>query len=319
MPQATMPSNILLFKKTAEKLGLTFAKIPIKNNKHLFSIASEDRFYLGSWKSPGFYPEARRWGAVLTGNKRLTQDILQQFGYKTIESTFLTHEEHPTFKTFFNLAQAEYKKFPVILKPNNGMDGRGIKYIADIVALKHALKSFYRNKTAVILQPIITDSEYRILIVNGKVELVHSKDFRSVKGDGRKNIQTLLEKVSEKNKNNDFIKLQYTLTGYNKKTILDKNETFGYHIVKDSSARHYQFEKFPKDLLNWARSLTQSLSIDTFAIDLFVDGTLEDSDNYTIIELNSNPGLSHYYTACNDSVQPERICEKVLRDFFKIK
>jgi|GEM_PF-1187744 len=319
MKKDKTPANIALFKQTAEKLGLTFTKMPTKNNKHLFSIASADRFYLGSWKSPGFYPEARRWGGVLTGNKQLTQDILKRLGFKTIQSTFLTYEEHPSFKSFYNLAQEKYQRFPVILKPNNGMDGRGIKYVADMPALKRELKFFYKNRTTVILQPIITDSEYRILIINGKVELVHSKDFRSVKGDGKKDIQSLLGKISEKNKNNDFIKLQYTLTGYTRKTILGYKETFGYHIVKDSSARHYQFEKFPKDLLRWSQSLVHALSIDTVAIDLFVDGSLENSDNYTIIELNSNPGLSHYYTACKDSVQPERICEKVLRDFFKIK
>lgn len=318
MPLEKTPANILLFKRTAEKLGLTFTKMPIKNNKNLFSIASADRFYLGSWKTPGFYPEAKRWGGVLTGNKRLTQNILQNLGFKTIESTFLTYEEHPSFKTFFKLAQEKHEKFPVILKPNNGMDGRGIKYVADMNALKKELKSFHKKKMAVILQPIITDSEYRILIINGDVELVHSKDFRSVKGDGTKNIKTLLEKVADKNKNEDFIKLQYSLTGYNKNTILAKDETFGYHIVKDSSSRYYQYEKFPKDLVRWAKSLTQSLTIDTVAVDLFVDGDLEDSNNYTIIELNSNPGLAHYYTSCHDAVQPERICEKVLRHFFKI-
>jgi hypothetical protein len=319
MPHSKMPSNIVLFKKTAEKLGLTFTKVPTVGSRNLFKIASADRFYMGSFKSPGFYPETCRWHGVFTGNKQLTQNALQELGYKTITSTYLTPQEHPAFSTFLALAEENCHKFPVILKPNNGMDGRGIKYIADTKSLKRELKAFYKNKTSVLLQPIVTESEYRILIINGSVELVHSKDFRCVVGDGTKNIKTLLVEIPDKNKNEDFIKLQYELTGYTKKTVLDKNVAFKYHIVKDSTARHYQFKNFPKDLIRWSKSLTKDLSMQTVAIDLFIDGDMEDSTNYTIIELNSNPGLSHYYTACNDSVQPERICEKVLRDFFKIK
>jgi len=318
MPQTKMPSNILLFKKTAEKLGLTFTKVPISNSRNLFKIASPERFYLGSFKAPGFYPETCRWHGVFTGNKKLTQSILQELGYKTITSCFLTPQESFTFSAYLALAEENYKKFPLILKPNNGMDGRGIKYIGDAKSLKHELKAFYKSKKTVLLQSIILEPEYRILIINGSVELFHSKDFRSVQGDGKKNIKTLLEEIPNKDKNAEFIKLQYTLTGYTKKTVLNKNELFKYHIVKDSSGRHYQFENFPEDLLRWSKALIKDLSIQTVAIDLFINGDIEDSANYTIIELNSNPGLTQYYTACNDAIQPERICEKVLRDYFKL-
>jgi hypothetical protein len=318
MTDAKMPSNIRLFKKTAEKLGLTFTKVPTPHSKNLFKISSADRFYLGSFASPGFYPETCRWHGIFTGNKQLTQNALQELGYKTIRSTFLIPQEHPSFTSFFALAEEKYQRFPLILKPNNGMDGRGIKYIADMASLKRELKSFYKDETTVLMQSIITEPEYRILIVNGSVELVHSKDFRSVVGDGVKNIKTLLAEVADKNKNEDFIALQYKITGHTMKTVLTTDESFRYHIVKDSSARHYQFENFPKDLVTWSTALVKDLSMKTVAVDLFIDGDMEDSANYTIIELNSNPGLSHYYTSCNDSVQPERICEKVLRDFFNI-
>ena len=319
MPHSKMPSNILLFKNTAERLGLTFTKVPITNSRNLFKIASAERFYLGSFKAPGFYPETCRWHGVFTGNKRLTQDILQELGYSTIASIFLTPQEHPSFATFLALAEETYQKFPIILKPNDGMDGRGIKYIANIKSLKRELKAFYKQGKTVLLQPIVTEPEYRILIINGSVELFHSKDFRSIVGDGKNNIKTLLAEILDKNKNEDFIKLQYTLTGYTKKTVLSEGELFKYHIVKDSSGRHYQFKKFPKDLMKWSKSLVKDLSIKTVAIDLFIDGDIEDSSNYIIIELNSNPGLTQYFKACNDSIQPERICEKVLRDYFNLK
>ena len=312
-------TNVALFAKTAKRLGLTVTKIPTATNKTLFSIASKDKFYFGSSKAPGFYPESRRWGAHLTGSKQLTQKILKKLGYKTIRSAFIMPRLHTSFQSFFKQAENAAKKFPVILKPDDGLDGRGIKYIANKAILKREMKTFYQNGTTVILQPIISDSEYRILIVNGNVELVHSKDFRSITGDGKTSIEMLLKEIPAGYQNTDFTSMQYELTGHTLNTILPKGDHFPYHIVKDSSKTHYQFEKFPKNLITWAKKLTKDLSIETYAIDLFVGTDLSDTDNYTIIELNSNPGLVHYYYSCNDKVQPDRICEKVLKKYFNIK
>ena len=245
--------------------------------------------------------------------------MLKKLGYKTIKSSFITPSNHNSFQSFFKEAKKAASTFPVILKPDKGLDGRGIKYVANTTILKRELETFYKKHITVLVQPIITDSEYRILIINGKVELVHSKDFRCVTGDGIQTIQSLLRHVSKRNKNNDFIELQYDLTRNTPETILPVGMTFAYHIVNDSSARHYQFEKFPKNLTKWASELTKDLSIDTFAIDLFVKKDLSDSDGYTIIELNSNPGLAHYYYSCNDTVQPDRICTKVLKKYFNLK
>jgi len=117
-------SNVDLFAKTAKKLGLTFKKIPTDTNKTLFSISNDRKFYFGSTKAPGFYPESRRWGAHLTGSKQLTQKILKKLGYKTIQSTFIHSDSHTSFKSFFSQAEKASKKFPVILKPDKGLDGR---------------------------------------------------------------------------------------------------------------------------------------------------------------------------------------------------
>lgn len=312
-------TNIELFAKTAKKLGLTVTPLHAKNNKTLHAISSGDKFYFMSSKAPGFYPESKRWGAHLTGSKQLTQNMLTKLGYTTIRSSFLTPGDYNSLKAFSTEAQKVTKKFPVILKPDDGLDGRGIKYVANNTILKREMKHFYAKNTTVIIQPIITDSEYRILIVNKKVELVHSKDFRSITGDGEQTIQSLLKRIPARNLNTDFIQMQYNLTGYTYKTVLPADIQFPYHIVKDSSGRHYQHKNFSRDLLDWSNKLVKDLSIDTFAIDLFVTDNLERSSGYTIIELNSNPGLSHYYTSCNDTVQPDRICEKVLKKYFKIK
>lgn len=312
-------SNIELFSKTAKKLGLTVTPIPTEKNKNLCSISLGNKFYFLSSKAPGFYPNAKRWGAHLTGSKQLTQKMLTKLGYKTIRSNFLAPSAYTSFTAFFAQTQKVTKKFPVILKPDDGLDGRGIKYVANNTVLKREMKTFYLKNTTVIIQPIITDPEYRILIINKKVELVHSKDFRSIVGDGTQTIASLLSHIPAKNLNVDFISMQYSLTGYTSTSILPEGIQFPYHIVKDSSATHYQYKSFPKALTSWANKLVTDLSIDTFAIDLFVKADLKDPSGYTIIELNSNPGLAHYYYACNDTVQPDRICNKVLRTYFGLK
>ena len=312
-------TNIDLFQRTAKKIGLTFKKTPIEGNPNLFCISGNGKFYFGSSKAPGFYPEARRWGAHLTGNKMLTQETLTELGYKTVKSSFLKPQNFASFKDFFAKAKKDYCKFPVILKPNKGLDGRGIKYIAELSSLKHEMRKFYKRKITVVMQQILMEPEYRILVVNNKVEIVHSKDFRAVIGDGTKTIAALLKETPDKDKNEEFIKLQYNLTKTTKRSVLPKNTEFTYHIVKNSSDRHWQTSRFPKELTNWATELTKTLNIPTLGIDLFIAGDLHDSDTYTIIELNSNPGLSHYYSSRANTEQPERIAEKVLRSYFKLK
>lgn len=231
---------------------------------------------------------------------------------------FFDPQEFASSDKFCKAAIAKCQKFPVLIKPNKGLDGRGILYIDNIASLKRELKNFYKLKSVIIIQPIIAHPEFRILVINNEIELVHSKDFRAVTGDGISTIGDLLEKVSARDKNEDYIKLQFKLNKYNKKTVLRKDEEFKYHIVKNSSGRHFQTSDYSEEVIKWTKHLADSLNMGTFAIDLFADKDLKDSSKFTIIELNSNPGLAHYVKLCNDSSQPKRICERVLRDYFKL-
>ncbi|MFT5036905.1 MAG: hypothetical protein ACI9VM_000474 [Candidatus Azotimanducaceae bacterium] len=311
-------TNTELFQKTAKKLGLKFKKTPVERNKGLFSISGNGQHYFGSPNAPGFYPNVTRWNGAFTVNKKLAQSTLTQLGYKTIPSKFLIPTAHASFKSFWEKAQKMSPLFPIIIKPNAGFHGRGIQYVTDSPQLKRALQLLYREGREFMLQPVIDQEEYRILIVNGKVELVSSRSAPSVQGDGTKTIDELLATIPEDSKNTDFIRNQYAKNKLTPKTILEESMLFPYHILKDTDCRYYQSEKLPKELVKWANTLSKTLSAPVIGMDLFVNGQLSDPDNYTVIELNSNPGLANYYNKCGDSSQPLRICEKVLRDYFKI-
>lgn len=207
----------------------------------------------------------------------------------------------------------------MIIKPNGGFHGIGIQYIINNTQLRRVLKSLYREGKEFMMQPVLEQDEYRILIVNGKTELVSSRSNPCVLGDGVKTIAELLATIPMKSKNNDFIRHQYQKNNWTANTVLGKSIPFAYHFLKDTDGRYYQSQNLPKDLVTWAATLSKRLTAPVIGIDLFVKGNLHNKDNYTIIELNSNPGLANYYNKLGDLTEPMRICEKVLRDYFALK
>jgi len=311
-------SNVALFKRISKKLGLTFKMESMPGNKTLFSITDGTRMYLGSTAEPGFFPNVQRWNATLTKNKHLTQRILNRLKYKTIRSVYLFPKDFSSCGKFMSFAEQKAPKYPFIVKPDVGLQGAGIKYITDKKTLRDAIRPLYEKSKVSMLQPIIDQEEYRVLVINNKVELVHSKGYYSVIGDGEQTIESLLKNVP-KNKQDEKFQLEvYKKLKKTKKTILEKDEKFPCHLIKKPTTDYYASEKLPKHLVKWSIDLAKQLSSPVLGIDIFVKSDLNNPKDYTIIELNSNPGLGYFYSWYDDDYEPERICESVLRNYFKM-
>jgi hypothetical protein len=311
------PSNLDLYVNASVKLGLTVEKIDSGIRSPLM-ISNGAKFTLINTKSPGFYPSNMRWTASFTGSKMLSQKILSKIGYKTIKTHFIKKTDFESSSQLREFITAGFFTFPVLVKPNYGSDGENISIVENLEDLVEVACMQFENKRSFLIQPIMSESEYRVLVVNGTVQLIHSKANQYVTGDGVATIAALLESVKPKNKDSVYIKWQYKKMKLDSASILPNGIKFEHHLTKVPSLDYYKTSDFDPAMEKWALKLAADISSSVVGIDVFVPGSVSDTDAYTIIELNSNPAVYYLPKRCNDIHTGPRIVEKVLRDYFNI-
>ncbi|MDC1205620.1 hypothetical protein N8083_02115, partial [Candidatus Pacebacteria bacterium] len=221
-------------------------------------------------------------------------------------------------KELSNYLQKRTSSYPVLIKPDKGFRGRGIAIAENLSQLKRLALPNYKAKKDFMIQPILDQNEYRILVVNNEVVLMHSKANPSVMGDGVATIKQLLAPILDIAKDETFISWQHTKKRTKPSSILTKGETFEYHLTKKPTTTYYETENMPLPVKKWALKLAKDISSPVVGIDVFIPGPLSETSRYTIIELNSNPGVDYLITYCNDNRSPFLIFEKVLQDYFKV-
>lgn len=312
-------TNIEIYEQAAKNLGITTELVQSSPSTHSLLITYKEKFYLASASTPGFYPEVRRWNAHFSSSKLLTQKILKRFGYKVVSSEAIRHAD------FSSLHQLDAKlrqldlKYPILIKPDMGLRGQGIALADTLVQLKKIAKEKFQRGEDFMLQPILNQNEYRILIVNYEVVLMHSKQNPHIVGDGVSTIAQLLSEIKKSKKDETFIKYEHKLHKTKASSVLKKGTFFEYHLTKKPTSDYYQTSQIPAVIKKWTLKLAKTINAPVIGIDVFIPGTFADTSTYTIIELNSNPGLNYLPTYCNDETTAINIFEKVLRDYFGIK
>jgi cyanophycin synthetase len=88
--------------------------------------------------------------------------------------------------------------FPIVIKPVNGNHGRGatinITNMKDAVVALEAAKNISRS---VICEKFITGDDYRLLVINYKLVAAAKRTPASVIGNGKNNIQQLIDEVNQ--------------------------------------------------------------------------------------------------------------------------
>lgn len=307
-----------MYETVAKKLNLKTEYVQSTPTRKPLLISNGERFFLINTSSPGFYPEARRWNAHFTSSKLLTQKILNQFGYSTLHTYALRVKDYSSQRQLVKFLSTQEYTFPVLVKPDRGKDGEDIRIVEDIRTLKSAAAKLYTHSNDFLIQPIRTEPEYRILVVDYEVVLMHSKRNQSVIGDGIATIKQLLQSIPDKKKDAVYISWQHKKHGTKPSSVLQKGTEFEYHLTKIPSADFYVTEGFHPVIEKWAVGLAKTISSPVVGIDVFIPESFSDPNTFTIIELNSNPALYYLPTRCNDSITGYKIVEKVLRNFFNL-
>lgn len=316
--QKRYKSNIETLKEVALELSYSATYLPGAQRAKRLLISNGKKMYIANSTLFGFYPEIQRWQQHLFDSKILTQEILQKLGYKTIISFTAYCDAYTSLTSLQKDVSQKINNFPVIVKPEGGARGRNISLALSKTALLQQVKALYLEKKNLLIQPILVHDEYRILVVNGSIEVIHMKQLNHIVGDGIHTIRKLLRKKNNGEKDNTFIKLELKKRNLHMDSILSKDDTFISHLTRFSSPHeYYQSKKFPKNITAWAKKLTQDISVKTIGIDIFAPYGLSDPDSYIIIELNANPAFEYFHKRYNDEAKTKEIATKFLRHYFK--
>ena len=131
--------------------------------------------------------ETRAIAESIAQDKELTRQLLQAAGVPTAQGYPVTSAED-AWET------AEYIGVPVVVKPQDGNQGRGVT--TNVTTKEQVLAGYaaaLEESSSVIVEKFAPGNDYRLLVVNGKVVAASRREPAQVMGDGRTSIRELVE------------------------------------------------------------------------------------------------------------------------------
>ena len=128
----------------------------------------------------------------IASDKGLTNQLLSAAGLPVPRAEVVEDEDEA-------VAAAERVGYPVVVKPLDGNHGRGVGLdLRDGDAVRAAFPEARRQSRAgdVIVESYITGSDYRVLVIGGRMVAVAERVPASVTGDGSRTVRELAEIVN---------------------------------------------------------------------------------------------------------------------------
>lgn len=242
-------------------------------------------------------------------DKSLTNTVLKKAHFKVPGQTIATtHKEN---REFFN----KYKS--VVTKPLDLSLGQGVS--VDIRSLKEMDKAINHlreggNET-VLIEEYISGKDLRVVVIDYKFVAAVHRIPPQVTGDGKTTITQLVKDENSKAGRINKIPLNFEtkrcvgLEGYAMRDILEEGVTI---FVRKNTNEHTGSipvdvtDRISPALRRISEKIADVLSIPVIGIDFFVPEI--EGDDYSIIEVNSRPGL--------DGHEPQPVAEKFIDFLF---
>lgn len=311
--------HIPQYKKAAKALGLSVSELKIGSisSKTLY-IKGNGKICIIAPKETGFYPQTSRWFSVLANSKILSEQILKDLGYKTVSSVFFDISTTANQTDLKKQLQKKCKTFPIIIKPEYGNKGKGIRVIKNLKELQIYGRELYTEKRSFMVQKIVFGTEYRVLILNKKVYVVHAKEFPHIVGDGVHTIAQMLKNEDQTKVDTNFLTAYLRQQGLTTATVIPKGEKVPFNITRKGSFSYYKSKKIPTPITQWAKELCKDLSSPIVGVDVFIPDDFSKFENYRIIEVNASPGFGYLADRYKEKELVETICKDVLAEYFNI-
>ncbi|MEH1929421.1 cyanophycin synthetase [Nostoc sp.] len=308
-----------IIQKVAEQIGAvvlldpecTFVGlITFKNGNKTFFRTS--RFSINSSGS-----------VAIAKDKGVSSFFLKKFGYKVTEGkTFFSKELCEEIANCRNIdAGFYYAKelgFPVIVKPLNLSQGVFVTKVHNKQEYYQVAKKILQKVSGFIVERFYNGNDYRIVVLDDEVVSAYQRIPLFIIGDGQSNVLELMQQKQKTfikngrkeiidfedyriNKNLRRRKLNFNsvIPNNNIVYLLDNaNLSTGGEAIDFTENIHLDFQKL-------AVSITKDMELRLAGVDILTSNITSPMGDYTIIEVNGAPSLTHY--ASFGEVQTKRV------------
>lgn len=227
----------------------------------------------------------------------------------------------------------EYLGFPLVIKPANGNQGRGVT--TNITTVEQAENAFQYASTVcerVIVERHTPGYDYRLLMVDGKLAAAAKRTPAHVIGDGKSSIQELIDEVNRDPKRGEghrnvltkiqvgqAAKLILSQKNYTLSTILDKDETlyldYAANLSKGGTAEDITDHVHP-DVVKVAARVSKITGLDICGIDLMAQTLTKPlaETGGVVLEVNAAPGFRMHLSPSNGT--PRNVASPVMDMLF---
>jgi hypothetical protein len=294
---AFYPDQAMYAAFACAELGLSFDDIDGGSGLSFRVSSPSKAAYFGAGRC-SWYPQNNATAATLASDKYFASRILEDAGITTLggDYFFLSarhralrpagHERDDAFACFRKLNGSAF------LKPLTGSRGDFAQAISDEAALGRYLDSVAPHYDAVLMQPVVNGTEYRIFVLDDEIVYSARKFPPALEGDGISRVRDLLgaHNAALKVRGLSAIDVAEIPKGDLDK-VLPVGE--GWEIpgrMNLSAGGRMAFASPQADALGLAKQAVRTLGLRAAAVDLFTD-VGGNPESLAIIEVNSNPSI----------------------------
>jgi D-alanine-D-alanine ligase-like ATP-grasp enzyme len=255
--------------------------------------------------------------AEIAGDKDYAAYFLSLLGYPIVESRkfYSPRWAEIVGKPRQNIDAAyRYARrlgFPVIVKPHNSSQGRGVAKVHTRVEFYRAARRIIsaRRGRLMLVQRVAEGQDYRIVVLDGEVISAYERIPLSVTGDGRATIRQLLRRkqrqfVQEgRDTQLDLEDFRIAMKLKRAKLTLESKPGKGERIFLLDNANlstggdaRDVTESMSEAFRQIAINVSRDMNLRYCGVDLITPEPIESPapQRYTILEINAAPGLDHY-------------------------
>ena len=142
----------------------------------------------------------------IANDKACTSEILSANGIPNVEHSYFMSPNDIHYVKYLGV-EGNWKQMTALLerygkiicKPNSGTGGAGLKIVEDEGDLEKAVSELFANESTMCICPYYDiQNEFRVIILDGKVQLIFRKVRPHIIGNGKDNIASLCAQSGKK-------------------------------------------------------------------------------------------------------------------------
>ncbi len=293
------PDQTIYAEYACAEFGLTFEDLD-GGTGLIFRIASTTAGHCFGGGRCSYFPQNSATAATLASDKFFTNRILAHAGIPTLGGNyFFLHDRHRAHREAGHersdaLAYLETLNGSAFAKPLNGSRGDFAQSVQGSEALTRYMDDVARFYDAILVQPVVHGSEYRIFLLDDDAVFTVRKRHPYVEGDGIHSVRDLLARNDAQLISRGISSAPLSLGEADALDTIpaarERREIVGRMNRSAGGSMAFETPDNTQACYDLARRAMEALGLRAAAVDIFTD-IGDDPDAMRIIEINANPSI----------------------------